>query len=90
MPPLTLNWILSMPLKDIMRTMGRPSVEPEDEKEVTQQCQFSDLDGCAGLGRRSPCRKIGPYSERVWQWVSYSQIVRGREGMFSALYLTLF
>ena len=65
MPPLILNWILSTPLKDIRRTTGRSSAETKDEKVVTHQWQFSDLDGCAGLGRKSPCRKIGPYSERV-------------------------
>ena len=65
MPPLILNWILSTPLKDIRRTIGRSSAETKDEKVVTHQWQFSDLDGCAGLGRKSPCRKIGPYSERV-------------------------
>lgn len=90
MQPLILNWILSTPLKDIRRTPGRYSAEPEDKKVVTHQCQFSDSDGCAGLGREKPCRRTGPYSERAWQWVSYSQIVEGQGGRLSALYLTLF
>lgn len=45
MPRLILNWILSMPLKDVTGTTGQTLVGSEDEKVVTHQCQLPDLLG---------------------------------------------
>lgn len=90
MPRLVLNWVLSTPPKDAMRTTGQTSVVSEDE-EVTHQCQFPGLDGCVGLGRESPCRKTGKYSGVVGQRVSnLLSNSSGKKKKFFALYLPLF